>query len=51
MIIKKYNDNYYLTIFIYDFIKLTSVYLIKIKDKIINYFIYFKKYYKYLNFN
>jgi hypothetical protein len=51
MFIKEYNNNHYLIIFIYNFIKLIFIYLIKIKDKIINYFIYFKKYYKYLNFN
>ena len=37
--------------FIYNFIKFIFIYLIKVKNKVINYFIYFKKYYKYLNFN
>ena len=46
MPIKGYNESRYLVTFTYNLSKLTVVYLIKVKGDIIDYFIYFKKYYK-----
>ena len=43
ILMKGYNKSYYLIIFTYNYFKLIIIYLIKIKNNIINYFIYFKK--------
>jgi hypothetical protein len=46
MLVKGYNKSYYLVTFTYNYFKLIIIYLIKVKGNIIDYFIYFKKYYK-----
>jgi hypothetical protein len=49
ILIKNFNNNCYFIIFKYNKIKFIIVYFIKTKNKIINYFIYFKQYYKYID--
>jgi hypothetical protein len=49
ILVKGFNSSNYLTTFTYNYFKLTHIYLIKVKGKVINYFIHFKKHYKRLD--
>ena len=46
ILIKGYNNSWYLITFTYNRFKLIKVYIIKTKGEVYNCFIYFKKYYK-----
>jgi hypothetical protein len=49
ILIKGYNSSRYLITFTYNRLKLIKVYFIKTKGEVYNYFIYFKKHFKWPN--